>query len=206
MTPKRSDSKAIVEAVLTAARELMASGMGELSMRGVAERAGVGEASVHRYFPSKLALFTAVFAAQHDEILREFRALLEGAGSLDEGIHRCVRFFAGFGEQELAIRRSLNHELPLTWTLERLVEVTDHTRDVFVAWVLERMPDLSREEAEHRVFYTVSSVRGAVGLRILQPDRAPSPESMVEVLARHVIEVAHGRACRSTSRSGEFES
>lgn len=195
--PKRSDSKAIVEAILTAARELVASGTEGVSFRAVAERAGVGEASVHRYFPTKLALFTAVFAAQHQNILDTLRAVLDQASSLEEGIEGCVRFFAGFDEQELAVRRSLNSELPLTWTLDRLVEAIDATRDVFAAWLRQQMPDISASEAEHRVFYVVASVRGAVTLRMLQPDRAPATEAMVAVLERHVLEIAQGLSHRT---------
>ncbi len=192
--PTRSDSQAIVEAILVACRELLTT-EGEVSIRAVARRAGVGEASVHRYFPSKLALFTAVFDAQHQDILKTFRGLLETTTSLEDGVRKGVTFFAGFGERELAVRRSLSTELPLSWTLERLVEATNALRDVFVEWLLSQAPELTREVAEHRVFYTVAAVRGAVTLRLHDPTRAPEPRTMVETLTALVIDVATGTAC-----------
>ena len=65
-TPKpeaRADSQRNRAKILTAAGDAFASGGPEVSLDVVAARAGVGAGTVHRHFPTKQALLSAVVAA-----------------------------------------------------------------------------------------------------------------------------------------------
>ena len=60
----RADARRNREAVLDAAREVLAAGGLDAPMEAVARGAGVGVATVYRHFPTKATLVDAVIAAQ----------------------------------------------------------------------------------------------------------------------------------------------
>lgn len=60
-TPRQRRSRAIVDAIVQAGRELLATeGPGGLTTNRIAERAGVSIGSLYRYFPNKEAVVAAV--------------------------------------------------------------------------------------------------------------------------------------------------
>src|SRR4030088_2885778 len=65
--------------ILDAAWELVrADGLGALSMRGLGARVGMRAQSLYGYFPSKFAIFDAMFAESNEELLRRLTALKPG--------------------------------------------------------------------------------------------------------------------------------
>ena len=65
--PSRPESTAIVDALVAAALELGP----DASVNAIAERAGVGVASLYRYFPSKASILAELARrAQHDALTR----------------------------------------------------------------------------------------------------------------------------------------
>jgi AcrR family transcriptional regulator len=87
--PKRVDARHNRELILQAARELSASGRGELHMDEIAARAGVGVGTVYRHFSDKGALIgtlvrerfdlfnTCLREAVADETVEPFAALVD---------------------------------------------------------------------------------------------------------------------------------
>jgi AcrR family transcriptional regulator len=62
--------------ILDAAWELVrADGLGALSMRELGARVGMRAQSLYAYFPSKFAIFDAMFAESNEELLRRLTAL-----------------------------------------------------------------------------------------------------------------------------------
>ncbi|MFD4571348.1 TetR/AcrR family transcriptional regulator [Streptomyces sp. NPDC058417] len=59
--PLRADARRNYERILAAAREVFAAHGAGASLEEVARRAGVGSATLHRHFPSRRTLLTAVF-------------------------------------------------------------------------------------------------------------------------------------------------
>ncbi len=190
---KRSDSKAIVEAIIIAGRALAAEGIDDLSVRALAKRAGVGEASVYRYFPDKGALFAELFRQQHEHIVDTIERAVSDAESLDDGIRRGVTAFAGFSEQEERLRRALNFDVPLRWSLQEFAVATDRIRDILVRWASRYLPEVPASELERRFFYIIAVVRGVVRLRLLQPQRAPTRANQLAMLTTLVTAIAHGQ-------------
>ncbi|MFK7989308.1 MAG: TetR/AcrR family transcriptional regulator [Sandaracinaceae bacterium] len=185
----RSDSKAIVEAILTAGEELAARGLGEVTVAAIATRAGVGTASVHRYFPDKGALFAELFRRQHARVLDGLERALAESTTLEDAARRCTESFAGFDEEEARLRRALNTDVPLSWSLDELAPVLDGSIDTIVEGIRRYLPDVPDAVLRERVFYVVGLGRGIVMLRLLRPERAPSTESSVDFITAQTLRV-----------------
>ncbi|PYB75556.1 MULTISPECIES: TetR/AcrR family transcriptional regulator [Rhizobium] len=73
----RSDAKKNYEHILSVARSLLTGGGAETSLRDIARKAGVGDGTLHRHFPTRDALL--------DALLRQtFDALSERAAELEK--------------------------------------------------------------------------------------------------------------------------
>jgi AcrR family transcriptional regulator len=75
---RRADIAAAGRALLTE------NGMAALQMRDVARRAGVGLGTVYTYFPTKEALFAALYAQRLDEMLSDLAPKLSATTDLEE--------------------------------------------------------------------------------------------------------------------------
>lgn len=77
MRDRRAERHAATrQEILDAAWELIrADGLGSLSMRELGARVGMRAQSLYAYFPSKFAIFDAMFAASNEELLRRLTAL-----------------------------------------------------------------------------------------------------------------------------------
>jgi AcrR family transcriptional regulator len=94
--PRRPRAETIDE-ILAIAVDLMArDGVAALSLSDVARRLGIQPPSLYKYFPSKLALYDALFTEGARRALAEFRAGAEtaepGLPALAAGIERLGRF------------------------------------------------------------------------------------------------------------------
>lgn len=70
--PTQSRSRAVVDAVLEAATEMLARTRGELSMQEVARRAGVGIGSLYDYFADRPSILAAVIAKVTEDNTKAF--------------------------------------------------------------------------------------------------------------------------------------
>ncbi|HTU64051.1 MAG TPA: helix-turn-helix domain-containing protein, partial [Polyangiales bacterium] len=74
--PQQERSRALYDAILTAAAELLDSDGPELTLAEVATRAGVSSGSLYQYFPDRPALIAALIdrqLANDRETLRKLR-------------------------------------------------------------------------------------------------------------------------------------
>lgn len=187
--PKRSDSVEIVDAVLEAARQLLMEDQ-KLTTEALAKRAGVGIASIYRYFPDRGALFAELFRKQHESFLLHMDEQLLPETTIASGVEACVRMLADLSPGEVRFRRILNVSMPLDWTLSKLQEVISEAATRLHRWLVILLPDESAEEISRRVFYSLAIVRGAVMLSLLSPELAPENGVMVEdlkVLVERVV-------------------
>ncbi len=74
-SPKQVRSRAIVDAIVQAGRELLAAeGERSLTTNRIAERAGVSIGSLYRYFPNKDAVLGAIYDADTGRQVADLRA------------------------------------------------------------------------------------------------------------------------------------
>lgn len=186
-TPRRSDSQQIVSAVITAAIELGP----DASLTLIAERAGVGIASLHRYFPTSAALFAEVSREMYRTLIDQVRAILTRTDlSVTEAITQVCRVVITEPRLPVEHRRRLNFDVPLEWSRE-VAEAAyrEVLRDV-TTWlerhVPQRPPDL-----EDRLFVAFAAVRGAVLVSLMYPDLAPPEERLIQEVATFVAQTLH---------------
>lgn len=191
--PRRSDSVEIVEAILAAGRELVAQTPKKLNMRLVAERAGVGVASLYRYFPDQSALITEIFRRQHQRVLEDIVRVLQEDPPVEIGVRRSIDAFVGFDDTEAKLRRALNFEVPLRWTLDDLETVLAQTHEIMASWLTRLDLGLSKTEIDRRVYFGIAFTRGVVMLRLQQPKLAPPVEEIVHTVSAVVIDIVNGK-------------
>ena len=89
----RADAARNRERLLGAAKDVFSAGGPEASLEAVARRAGVGIGTLYRHFPTREALFEAVYRREVDELA----ALAEGAeGSPAEALRAWVKANVAF--------------------------------------------------------------------------------------------------------------
>ncbi|AVF37715.1 TetR family transcriptional regulator (plasmid) [Rahnella sikkimica] len=64
----RADAKQNYEHILSVAEEFLTGGVADVSLRDIARKAGVGNATLHRHFPTREALFEALLRKGFDAL------------------------------------------------------------------------------------------------------------------------------------------
>jgi AcrR family transcriptional regulator len=80
---KRADASRNAERLITAAREALAEAGNDVPLDVIARRAGVGNATLYRHFPTRADLLVAVYADEVTALCRRGEHLLESAEPTD---------------------------------------------------------------------------------------------------------------------------
>lgn len=178
--PSRHDSAEIVEAVVGAA---LAIGDSNASINTIAKRAGVGVASVYRYFPSKSAIYAEVSRRLQRDFLVKLRAMLsEPSLTIEAAVERCCRLAVVVPDVSPALRQALNLSLPLSWSQANADLVFSTALAEMTQWLGARL-DRPPENLAERVFIAFAAGRGMVMMSRLMPEAAPPDD----VLIRHMV-------------------
>ncbi|MEZ4399164.1 MAG: TetR/AcrR family transcriptional regulator [Kofleriaceae bacterium] len=180
--PKRSDSQQIVAAVVAAAVELGP----DATLVLIAERAGVGIASLHRYFPTTAALFAEVSREMYRTLLQQVREIMARADlSTGATIAEVCRVVLTEPRLSIAHRRRLSFEVPLEWSRDVAEDAYRELLELVTSWLRERLPG-PPPDLEERVFVAFSTLRGAVLVALLFPDLGPPEERLIAQASRSV--------------------
>ncbi len=180
--PRRSDSQEIVSAVIAAAIELGP----ETPLARIAERAGVGLASLHRYFPTTAALFAEVSREMYRTLGRQVNELLERPDlSVSEAIVGVCRVVITEPRMPLEHRRRLSFDVPLEWSRDSAEAAYRDILHQVVTHLRRRWPECG-PDIEDRAFVAFAAVRGAVLVSLLFPDLAPPEEQLIAQVTRCV--------------------
>ncbi len=188
-SPQRADSQQIVNAVVAAAIELGP----DAALAEIAERAGVGTASLHRYFPTVAAIFAEVSRQMYRTVLDQVREILSTPDpDLRSVVGKVCRVAFAGPNVSLEFRRKLNLDLPLTWSKGIAEAVYEELLVEITGWLRRNLPT-PPADLEARVFVAFSCIRGAVLLSLLYPALAPSGDVLVEHLTAIVEQIVSGR-------------
>jgi AcrR family transcriptional regulator len=174
--PQRTDSQQIVDAIIAAAIELGAGA----TLATISDRAGVGSASMHRYFPTLSSIYAEVSRRMFRMLLGQIRLALADRDRELRSIVRdvCRIAFAG-SNVPLDYRRRMNLEIPLAWSQGSAEIAYREILDEVTAWLQQHLaapsPDLPA-----RVFVAFACIRGAVSMTLLYPSFTPELEVTIE--------------------------
>ena len=124
--------------ILDAAWELVrADGLGSLSMRDLGAKVGMRAQSLYVYFPSKYAIYDAMFGESNVELLRRVTALPASVDPV-EGMRARARFFLTFCLEDpvryqLLFQRTIPNFEPSPEAYEPALRVLDESRSALRA-------------------------------------------------------------------------
>jgi AcrR family transcriptional regulator len=133
--------------ILEAAWELARTqGVGGLSLGDVARRVGIRPPSLYWYFPSKNAIYDAMFAQANRQLLERIAAR-EWPEDLRELLRAVARFFVQFGTEDVAryqlmFQRSIPDFEPSPESYALALRVLEEMRERFAAAGLKDPADL----------------------------------------------------------------
>lgn len=116
--PLRADARRNHERIVEAATEVFADSGASASFEEVARRAGVGSATLYRRFPTRAALFEAVYAEQVEHLLE---APLDEVGSPVQALDAWLRRFVDFIIGKRAFAEEMAHDTPLVHDARRRI-------------------------------------------------------------------------------------
>ena len=159
---RKQQSDLTRELILRALNELVAENrILTLTVEDVAEKAGVSHRSVYRHFPTKEALFEALYKS-NEEIMDPFKALGPPA-SIDEIPALAVKVFANFDEHSV-VARSLN----IASIVSGVQPPTREERDALIKNLLvDVTSNLDKTEAR-RAFAVIRYMLGALAWHTLR--------------------------------------
>jgi len=123
----RADSLRNRERLIEAATEVFSGGRGQASLEAVARSAGVGIGTLYRHFPTREALFDAVYRREVDqlcELAEELAQDGEPVEALRRWLHANVRLVAAKKGMIAALQLAASSELK-AYSFERLSEALD---------------------------------------------------------------------------------
>lgn len=175
--PTRADSTEIVEAIVAAALEL---GDPDASVNLIAERAGVGVASVYRYFPNKAAIYAEVSRRLQRDFRARVQSVLEQPSlSVRDAVEACCRIAIEVPGVSAELRRALNLAVPLSWSQDNASLVFSETIEAFTHWLSSRL-DPPPADLRDRVFVAFAAGRGIVMISRVLSDIAPHDEALIQ--------------------------
>jgi AcrR family transcriptional regulator len=125
----RADSIRNRERVLQAAKAVFAAGGPQASLEAVAHRAGVGIGTLYRHFPTRQALFEAVYRHEIDELAALAKKLETGLPEIDalrNWMHANVNFLATKKGMSAALAVAVHASSDLSaYAMDRLSRAVD---------------------------------------------------------------------------------
>jgi AcrR family transcriptional regulator len=184
--PSREDSREIVDAIVEAVRLLADP---NASMNDIAARAGVGVASVYRYFPSRGAIYAEVSRRLHREFLASLRSELAAPhADLAAAVRAVCRIAVHVDGTNPQLRHALNVMVPASWSYDSACETFRTSIEEIVAWLRHHMPT-PPADLESRVFVMFALARGTIQIAMSYPTLAPSMPDLVDHLTRATLAV-----------------
>jgi AcrR family transcriptional regulator len=125
--PRQARSRATVEAVITAAAQvLIKEGYEGATTARIAERAGVSIGSLYQYFPNKEALIATLIERHADEIVATIRQALEDPAhaTLEDGLRAVIRAGTTAHRLDPRLHKILNEQVPRAGKLAKAMDTS----------------------------------------------------------------------------------
>jgi AcrR family transcriptional regulator len=191
--PRQERSRAMVDAILTAAaRVLTREGFDRASTNRIAEAAGVSVGSLYQYFPSKEALVAALAERHVEAMSRELVAALTRLGplSLRPATREVVRMMLRAHAVDPALHRVLIEQVPRVGRLDQLAAVERHAVALVRGWLAAHRDEVRPRDLDRAAWVTVTAVEALTHAAVLsRPEALADPsleDEIVELVARYL--------------------
>ena len=159
----------------------------------LADRAGVGPASLYRYFPNLGAVYAELARYTQRQFLEMIKLLVSQRDlPTEQGIEMMCRLAIALPRH---LRRKVDLDVPFAWSEHHAVHVFDEAIEVITAWLRSRLPS-PPADLRQRVFLMLAYNRGIIILSAMMPDAAPDDDEAV----RHMV--LHAKALVGLDRPG----
>jgi AcrR family transcriptional regulator len=165
----------------------------QATLSSIAARAGVGAASLHRYFPTTAAIFAEVSRQTYRTLLAQVRALLARTDIAPRDmVHEVCRLALQGPGLTYEHRRRLNLEIPLAWSIDAVEPIYAEIIGELAGWASSRLPT-PPEYLHARLFVAFGAVRGVVLMGWLFPSMAPSQDEALAIVTQPIWEILTAR-------------
>ena len=191
-SPRQPRAKATVDAILTAAAQLLGhAGPARLSTNRIAERAGVSIGSVYQYFPDKKELLRALIGRERD-LVREVtvRALASAERApVAEAVARVVRAVLEHQRARASIHAALFHDAA------RLLGEEQHgahpsrrsVEDAVASFLRARSVEIDVSDPRRAAFVIVQTVTALAHESIVGPRPDVDGETLIAEAIRMIV-------------------
>ena len=187
--PRQSRSKTTVESIKQAALELAArGGFAGLTTAAIAERAGVSKGSLYQYFPSREAIFLALYddsSAKMAGAMKEMFSRIRDQPP-ERGIKQAIRLHLALVRAHHLVQVELMSELPELSAGAAAISYEERAAGVSRLYIQHKYPELNAREVERRNFFVQEIVRGCIYSYVRVQPEALTDNSFVDELARIV--------------------
>ncbi len=182
--PSRKDSREIVEAIITATIELASP---HVTTTAIAKRAGVGIASLYRYFPNRGAIFAEISRRLLQKFLHQLNAIIDKPDlELAEFIREICKIAVDGPGVSNQLRQALNVMVPFSWSKDNADQAYRRAIELITSWFQSRVAAPPSDLFE-RVFVAFSAIRGVISMSMIYPDLAPDNEKLKAILAEAIL-------------------
>ncbi|WP_116367917.1 TetR/AcrR family transcriptional regulator [Parahaliea mediterranea] len=171
--PQQSRSRELVRAIREAGLALLKeAGPAALTTNRIAERAGVGIASLYRYYPDREAVLADIFEAKLEDIDRQYQSELASnaylARSLNDKLRQIIEVPIAINRELLSLHREFftRHQFHYEITYRPGPDGQESWEEWSEKWWLEILSqhrdELRVNNVEQAAFIVLSALRGAI--------------------------------------------
>lgn len=180
-----------MEAIVTAATQLLEeSGLESFTTNRIAQRAGVGVASVYRYFATKEAIIAEIDLRNRRENAAHMMSALR---SFEEDFSAAARaalmHFLDTAGPRGRVRQALVSEVPLAWIKPNAAETFDGLIAACGLTLGRLLPELPKSEIERRLYLAFHAVQGVAVARLVFPLDTLELEIAVHLMERMILAI-----------------
>jgi len=143
--PRQERAKATVDAILTAAAQvLIAQGYENATTARIAERAGVSIGSLYQYFPNKEALVAALIEHHADEIVATVEEALSATRheTLEDGMRAFIHAAVTAHRLDPKLHKILNEQVPRVGRLGKALDTARHVTEAIELFLRRHKAEL----------------------------------------------------------------
>ncbi len=167
--------------------------MASFTTNHIAERAGVGIASVYRYFSDKRAIIVEIDRRnRHANAEKTVAAFARFSDDLREGVREALRSFLEAKGPRAKVRRTLMSEVPLSWVAANATEQFERQMAAAAAMVHRNHPELPRELVRLRLHVAFHAVAGVAIGAIVFPLEGVEVDATLREVERLVMAIVLG--------------